>query len=1020
VWHNWATFGYTDLTLQTNFLGVTDFKPANGTSFPVLAQVALHDGSYYRFAYNTWGQVTKITRHAANGGQLAYVSYNLPAGNSVAYAVCPRFTLRHDWAEGWYSNLVVTTTIYAPANATWSLPDNSTETGIRSQVTLPDSTVIKIFSPSSGRYEGLSRLEETWSGGVKQRAVVNDWTQDDETLTYQQNPRVRETNVYDGADWSGNRRRTTIDYTYTSEYCMPSEVKEYAADAQTVLRRTRTDYYTTPAYLDNHILGLVKTQAVYDGSDTLFSKIDYQYDEGGVYLVDPRPAGTNIKQHDDANYGPGYLVGRGNLTSARRWDVTSPTEWAKMVESNMGYDLAGSVMLTRDPSGHQVSISYADSFSDTTKNSLGTFAYPTTITDPDTYTATSVYHYDMGVVMRTKDPRGAEQMLAYDKAGRLSRTTLRDSVANKDYSYTRWVYLTDNMTIQSFTLLQSGGAEAYSAKFLDGAGRVRAMSADHPGSVGGYSGQTFEYNKMGGLAKQSNPAEITGDWEAAGDDQAGWYYSRQTYDWKGRPLISTNTDGTKRELTYEGCGCAGGQVVTLIDEVGRQQKQYSDVLGRVAKTEDLNTNGSVYRTTNNTYNTRDQVTRIYVRAGSYGVGQETLMTYDGHGRLETRKVPEQTSPTTYSYFKDDNVYTVKDARGAVITFGYNKRHQVTAVSYVPPAGITDTASAAYNYDANGNCLWMTDGQGRVDYEYDTLSRLKSETRKFNAFARSFKLSYDYNLAGELMSITDPFNAQVGYTYDEVGRVTGVTGAGFANISQYASQIKYRAWGSVKHLTYGSGRTLDMGYNSRLKVSHYELSQIAESFPKVSLDYQYYEDARLRYTKDLMDPRFDRSYTYDHMGRMTQALSGAEARGGAATTDRPYKETFGYNVWGNVTSRITQMWSGTPVTFTATYVNNRVQNNSQWQYDADGRVTQPGDTQHYTYDAAGRKIQATSPAGFRHPALTVTQDFDGDGRRWSDMKKYDAAGLTKAWGEGGRLLAGATPLAGPGYIILRTI
>ena len=61
--------------------------------------------------------------------------------------------------------------------------------------------------------------------------------------------------------------------------------------------------------------------------------------------------------------------------------------------------------------------------------------------------------------------------------------------------------------------------------------------------------------------------------------------------------------------------------VTMTDEVGRQQRVTADVLGRVLKTEILNTDGTTYATTTNTYNVRDQITnrlrlvcRSYTRA----------------------------------------------------------------------------------------------------------------------------------------------------------------------------------------------------------------------------------------------------------------------------------------------------------------------------------------------------------------------------------------------------------------------
>src|SRR5882672_12115836 len=119
-------------------------------------------------------------------------------------------------------------------------------------------------------------------------------------------------------------------------------------------------------------------------------------------------------------------------------------------------------------------------------------------------------------------------------------------------------------------------------------GRVFAAGGYHPGSTGGYTAQTSIYDLMGRAVKQSNPTEMDGNWTPVGDDAAGWLYTQQTYDWKGRPLVTTNTDGTQKYASYGGCGCAGGEVVTVTDEVGRQRKGYSDVLGRTAKTEVLN------------------------------------------------------------------------------------------------------------------------------------------------------------------------------------------------------------------------------------------------------------------------------------------------------------------------------------------------------------------------------------------------------------------------------------------------
>jgi hypothetical protein len=86
----------------------------------------------------------------------------------------------------------------------------------------------------------------------------------------------------------------------------------------------------------------------------------------------------------------------------------------------------------------------------------------------------------------------------------------------------------------------------------------------------------------------SNPTETTASgipaqWAVAGDDDAAWLYTQQTFDWKGRPLVMTNPDDTTKVASYSGCGCEGGEVVSLTDEgtlvngviQKRQQKIYS-------------------------------------------------------------------------------------------------------------------------------------------------------------------------------------------------------------------------------------------------------------------------------------------------------------------------------------------------------------------------------------------------------------------------------------------------------------
>jgi YD repeat-containing protein len=1001
VTHSWATFEYVNTTIQTNFPGITVVGPANGSTIKTLSKVTLADGSRYDFSYTSWGQVWKVSSFAADNHLLNYRSYNLPQTAATAYTDCPRFTERHDWAENWNQNVSgveqeAITTYATPIVDSWTMPDNSAQTGMRAQVTAPDLTSTKIYfigtaGTASGWQRGLPALVNTYdSNAVLQRQAMTTWTQDNTAVSYPLNPRVVETNIYDPA---GNRARVQMTYQQVTfangTSCqLPRDVYEYAANASTILRSTRTDYNTSTAYTDRRIIGLASEKRVYEGDvnngGALAAKVGFFYDnDNGASSIQGTDAPV---QHDNTNYSATFVTGRANLSSVKRYDVTNTAQFATTTSK---YNTAGAVVSTADALNHTTQLSYADSFADGI--SRNTFAYPTTLTDPDSYTAATRYNFDFGAVTywRTPQPNtmqnlpGPEQTIAFDTLGRLEQTTNQVNGA-----YTRYVYSNTMTRVDTYATIQDGLGEAHSFTITDGAGRAIGTATDHPGSVGGYSGQRFIYDIMGRTFKTSNPTETSASgapsqWTTAGDDApTGWIYMQQTYDWKGRPLVTTNQDGTTRTASYSGCGCAGGEVVMLSDEMGRKQQIYSDVLGRRAKVEVLNGNGTVYSTLVNSYNARDQVTRLTQYAGDVNstVHQDTIMSYDGYGRLQSQHDPEQETgySKVFTYYADDQMQTSTDARGASTTYTYNGRHLVTGISYSAQSGILVPGSATFTYDAVGNRLSMIDGLGSCSYQYDQLSRLISETRGLNDLPsapvpnNAYTTAYSYNLAGALMSITDPFGKQVNYTRDVTGRLSTLSRPGYGGIPDAMSDIHYRAMGKPSEVSLtgnGHATTVSYQYDSRFAMSRFQVTPQGGGMT-FGARYDRYADGQVSYAQDLADPQFDRSYSYDEqMGRVTQGLSGAEARG-STPADGPYKQTYTYDVFSNLTARASRHWTRNTVSQTATFVNNR---NSQWQYDLDGRPIQAG-TQNFRYDAAGRQINSSG---------TPVEMYDGDGRRLKD-------------------------------------
>jgi len=244
----------------------------------------------------------------------------------------------------------------------------------------PDGTIYKEIY-GTGWQKGLTTQSEVWSGGVRQKWTTSAWTQDNTSVSYQTNPRVTETNIYDVA---GNRRRT-IDYGSYAQYGLPYVVSEYAADGITELRRTYTDYNLSQAYLDLRIIALVSQVHVTNVANWQ-AKLSYGYDDPARL----QSQAATATQHDQS-YDASFLV-RGNVTSVSRWDVTDINNAAKALTNQMSYNAAGSVVASADPLSHQNTINYVDSFSDSANHN--TFAYPTTATDADGNSSYLQYNYD--------------------------------------------------------------------------------------------------------------------------------------------------------------------------------------------------------------------------------------------------------------------------------------------------------------------------------------------------------------------------------------------------------------------------------------------------------------------------------------------------------------------------------------------------------------------------------------------------------------------------------------------------
>jgi YD repeat-containing protein len=1053
--HTWATFSYTTKTVDTDWdssiPGIVG--PPDGTAVTVLDKITYADGSFTKFDYNGYIQVKKVSNIAADSTShvLNYVEPNL-ASPSSGQTDCPRFTSTNNWAERFNvigsTATAVTVTNTAPATSSFTGPNGSETTSVvKVGITGdPDNHYTRVHYGPSSYKEGLTLATEDCtdtgsSCGTRVRWTWNSLTQDNTGLAYILNPRVTESRVGDGT----NTKRTTIGYG-SNGYGLPELVKVYDTDLTTVLKTQKTTYDLSSNYTDRRIIGLPSESDLYEGTDTggtLMSKVTYGFDESGYTGI-----GQSVSPgvgHDNTNFGTG-LTFRANATSTLRWDVTTPTTSGNAVTSSVKYNTAGLPISATDPRGRVTSVSYTDNWNDSTSRT--TYAYPTTITDPNSNSSTIKYRFDIGANVEANSPAPAGQSYGktskrvFDSVGRLERNSIYVNTTEK--AYTRYEYPTNGVESQSYTPLVDVDGDGNIAEdevltdtWFDGAGRVIGARTEHPGSSGGWSAVLTDYDILGRVSRRSVPTEINTSWVAYGDDSArGFIYDYSYYDWKGRtvrtvPSDSTGSDGKDTLFSYAGCGCAGGQVTTVsgpvttaVDVSGttqttkrRTQKSYEDILGRDFKTElwDLDGGSAPYSTTKATFNGRDQATLIreYDGPESSTTYQDTTMTYDGHGRVYQSHKPEQSGDywssgthTTYSYNADDSIHTVTDARGVVTSYTYGHaddgssseyRKFLTKIAYTVPSdgsGIADPADVAYSYDTAGNRTSMTDGHGSMAYSYNSLSQMTDETRTFNDYLNyapisdhGFEIQYTYTLTGALKSLTDPFGKEIDYTHDKAGRLSTVAGTTSVDgITTFANNPSYRAWGGLSHFEYGNGDYMNQSFNSKLAPTHFEL-RYSDTTTAMDKDLSYYNDGSPSYSQDHKNAHFDRLNKYDFAGRPVSAKTDEEARGNTQTTlsAMPYRQSYEYDAFSNITQRNNKQWGDdADPVSSASYNLTHTYSNN--------RVTNTG----FSYDADGRQIASASPdplsytdydaAGRAISQDNVTLSYDGDG---AETVRYSA-------------------------------
>lgn len=385
----------------------------------------------------------------------------------------------------------------------------------------------------------------------------------------------------------------------------------------------------------------------------------------------------------------------------------------------------------------------------------------------------------------------------------------------------------------------------------------------------------------------------------------------------------------------------------------------------------------------------------------------TTYAYDGLGNQSTLTSPD-TGSTSRTFDNAGNLLTSTDARGKVTTFTYDALNRVTSMAY------TSGTSTLLEYDgglsgapyAIGHLTKMTDESGQTTYTYDATGRLltKIQLTMGSSGNVSRRVSYAYNDAGQLVSLTYPSGSRINYGYDAAGRLSRLVlnpadpngGTDLSVSSVMLEQISYVPFGSVQSWVWGNSteavpnvyaRTFDLDG----RVLTYPLGNVNVPSQNILRIVGYDAASRITsytHTGNSNAAIYDQGFGYDGLGRLITYVNatGTQSYTYDASGNRT-RLSIGANSFPNSIDTASNRLSATSGPLPA----------KTNQFDSAGNLTSDG-TIIFTYSDRGR-LQSATKSG-----ATTTYRYNGLGQRVGKEGAMVASGRNEyVYDESGHLL-----------------
>jgi RHS repeat-associated protein len=452
-----------------------------------------------------------------------------------------------------------------------------------------------------------------------------------------------------------------------------------------------------------------------------------------------------------------------------------------------------------------------------------------------------------------------------------------------------------------------------------------------------------------------------------------------TYDVFGRPLQTTFPDTSWTSTAYLSFGTVGAQHVRTDSAAGLSSWTYFDGLGRTFLAKSTGPDSKTIATQTQ-YNVRGAVLQTSLPYfDSAGSPLWRVFRYDPVGRVTQATNPDA-SRTLACY--DDWVTVTVDANNHQRRETRDAYGRLTRVDeYTGTSGSCTTsvgtpyATTTYQYDVLGNLLTVTDAKGNQStMTYDTLSR---KTAMHDPDMGNW--SYVYDAAGNLTQQNDAKSQAIYFRYDALNRRAQKDYGtqkplGSGDVRYFYDQTTSNGKGRLTEVQDASGKTtffydamgrttksvkcLDDPYACAGGTS-YPIETTYDLAGRVStIKYPDLSVVSYAYNGPLLLKAYEGATTYGQYGGYN-----ALGQPGTLTFGNGVVTTYTYSNTGNPTCSAQNFWLCTLKTVLGT---NPAYQDLTYGYDLGGNITGMTDVvngnQTFTYDGLNRLDTATGPYG----------------------------------------------------------